>query len=164
MMNRFLKGRRAAPWAWMQTGPLTVDAERLAAVAAERIPPNDQSLAAVAAERIPASTHTPACTEGALLPKRVAEATPEVSETEDTKLTLDDFPALKAAMESFEKRGDPILISIDPEPSAEGALPKPAPERRAKANPRKSRSKRIAKSRKSSSRRSEKTISPKNPN
>ena len=47
-MNRFLKGLRAAPWAWMQTGPLTVDVE---------------GLAAVAAERIPASTHTPARTE-----------------------------------------------------------------------------------------------------
>jgi hypothetical protein len=170
MMNRFLKGRRAAPWAWMQTGPLTVDAERLAAVAAERIP---------------ASTHTLACTEvhteaaaraecGALLPERAAEAAEneivESSEpafpsedaepaTEDTKLTLDDFPALKAAMESFEKRGDPILISIDPEPSvtepdyilaaeaAEGDLDEPAPKpRRAKPNPRKTRSKRIAKS------------------
>jgi hypothetical protein len=77
---------------------------------------------------------------------------------EDTKLTLDDFPALKAAMESFEKRGDPILISIDPEPSvtepryipaadaAEDDLPERAPERRAKPNPRKTRSKRIAKS------------------
>jgi hypothetical protein len=142
----------------MQTGPLTVDAERLAAEA---------TLA-----------RTPACTEGALLPERVAEAPdgvllperatvvadtelgepalPEESKSavEDTKLTLDDFPALKAAMESFEKRGDPILISIDPELSdvhtpvgdaAEGTLPESAPQRRAKANPWKSRSKRIAK-------------------
>jgi hypothetical protein len=149
-MNRFLKGRRAAPWAWMQTGPLTVDPERLAAEA---------TLA-----------RTPACTEGALSPERVAEASEnEIVEsaepaptsqeaepaTEVTNLSLNDFPALKAAMESFEKRGDPILIPINPEPSdvhtlaaeaAEGALPERAPKpRRAKPNPRKSRSKRIAK-------------------
>jgi hypothetical protein len=166
-MNRFLKGR-AAPWAWMQTGPLTVDVEaRLSNndPEPERIPPNACTLVAGA---------TPACTEGALLPERAAvaadtdvveraelagaseEAEPAV---EDTKLTLDDFPALKAAMESFEKRGDPILISLDPEPSvtepdyilaaeaAEGDLDEPAPKpRRAKPNPRKTRSKRIAKS------------------
>jgi len=171
-MNRFLKGRRAAPWAWMQTGPLTVDVEA-------RLSNHDPE-----PERIPASTHTPARTEvyteaaaqaecGALLPERIAEETlaavaaeNEIIESagparlfeeaepvvEETKLTLDDFPALKAAIESFEKRGDPILISIDPEPSVteplypEGTLPEPAPKpRRAKANPRKTRSKRIAK-------------------
>jgi len=165
-MNRFLKGR-AAPWAWMQTGPLTVDVEsRLSNndPEPERISPNACTLVAGA---------TPACTEGALLPERVAGAAEnEIVESaepalpsedaepavEDTKLTLDDFPALKAAMESFEKRGDPILISLDPEPSvtepdyilaadaAEDDLPERAPERRAKPNPRKTRSKRIAKS------------------
>jgi hypothetical protein len=166
-MNRFLKGR-AAPWAWMQTGPLTVDVEA-------RLSNNDREC-----ERIPASIHTEAtcaervnqeqvlasdrtlhCTEGALLPERAEPAVaPEETEpaVKDTKLTLDDFPALKAAMESFEKRGDPILMSIDPEPSvtepgytlaaeaAEGALPEPAPiRRRSNAKPRKSRSKRIVK-------------------
>jgi hypothetical protein len=166
-MNRFLKGR-AAPWAWMQTGPLTVDVEaRLSNndPEPERIPPNACTLVAGA---------TPACTEGALLPERAAQAAEnEIVESaepalpcedaepavEDAKLTLDDFPALKAAMESFEKRGDPILMSIDPEPSvtepvytlaaeaADGDLPELAPKpRRAKLNPRKSRSKRIAKS------------------
>src|ERR1700689_1335536 len=70
-MNRFLRGLRAVPWAWMQTGPLTVDAERLAAEAAERIP---------------ASTRTPARSEvyteaaaqaecGAPLPEGIAEQT-----------------------------------------------------------------------------------------
>src|SRR5271163_1361637 len=87
MMNRFLKGRRAAPWAWMQTGPLTVDAERLAAVAAERIPASDHTLAAEAAEAVVQAERTDLPTE---------EAEPPI---EDIKLTLDDFPALKAAME-----------------------------------------------------------------
>jgi hypothetical protein len=166
MMNRFLKGRRAAPWAWMQTGPLTVDVEA-------RLSNNDPE-----PERIPPNACTPACTEvyteaaaqaecGTLLSERGAvaadtdvieraepalaseEAEPAV---EDTKLTLDDFPALKAAMESFEKRGDPILMSIDSEASVtepvytESDLPERAPKpRRAKATPRKSRSKRIVK-------------------
>jgi hypothetical protein len=171
-MNRFLKGR-AAPWAWMQTGPLTVDVEaRLSNndPEPERIPPNACTLVAGA---------TPACTEvhteaaaraecGALLPERAAGAAEnEIVESaepalpsedaepavEDTKLTLDDFPALKAAMESFEKRGDPILISVDSEPSdvhtleADGDLPEGAPKRRrSNAKPQRSRSKRIAKS------------------
>lgn len=183
-MNRFLRGLRAAPWAWMQTGPLTVDVEA-------RLSNHDPE-----PERIPASTHTPARTEGALLPERAhteggsspecvnvptecadivepeserpqrqgtvstvpltkepsGVSTPEVAATESTKLTLDDFPALKAAIESFEKRGDPIMITVDTQPSAtepvytEGDLPERAPKpRRAKANPRKTRSKRIAK-------------------
>src|SRR6202451_1736734 len=152
-MNRFLKGLRAAPWAWMQTGPLTVDAERLAAVAAERIP---------------VSAHTPARTEvysedaaqaecGAPLPEGIAEETlaavaaeNEIIESaepalpseeaepavKDTKLTLDDFPALKAAIESFEKRGDPIMITVDTERSGsepvhtEGDLPERGPKPR----------------------------------
>src|SRR5271156_2085598 len=157
MMNRFLKGRRAAPWAWMQTGPLTVDVEARMSnndPEPERIPPNACTLVAGATpaaageascaecERTPANIHTEAVVqaERANLPTKAAE--PAV---EPTKLTLDDFPALKAAMESFEKRGDPIFISIDPEPASEGALTKPAPERHARANPRRSRSKRIAK-------------------
>ena len=176
-MNRFLKGLRAAPWAWMQTGPLTVDVEA-------RLSNHDPE-----PERIPASTHTPARTEvyteaaaqaecGALLPERIAEETlagaaaeNEIIESEEparpseeaepaveeTKLTLDDFPALKAALESFEKRGDPIMITVDTERSgsepvhtlaaeaAEGDLPERAPKRRrAKAKPTKRRSKRIA--------------------
>ena len=160
MMNRFLKGRRAAPWAWMQTGPLTVDVEarlsnddreRPVAAAAERgsspeyvnVPTERADAVERTEPQLPQRQGTALAVPQNVEPSGVS--TPEVSETEDTKLTLDDFPALKAAMESFEKRGDPILISIDPEPAAEDALPKPAPERRAKANPRKSRSKRIAK-------------------
>jgi hypothetical protein len=171
-MNRFLKGR-AAPWAWMQTGPLTVDVEA-------RLSNNDREFpVAVAAdpESSPECVHVP--TEHTDVveraepqwPQRQGTAlavpqntepsgvsTPEANESESTKLTLDDFPALKAAMESFEKRGDPILLSIDPEPSvtepvytlaaeaAEGDLPERAPiRRRSNAKPRKSRSKRIVK-------------------
>jgi hypothetical protein len=172
-MNRFLKGR-AAPWAWMQTGPLTVDVEsRLsnndrefpAAVAAD--PESSPECVNVPTECADVVEHTepqwpqrqgtvstvPLTTEHSGVSTLVAEATPEANETESTKLTLDDFPALKAAMESFEKRGDPILMSIDPEPSVtepvytEGDLPEPTPKRRrSNANPRKSRSKRIVKS------------------
>ena len=176
-MNRFLKGLRAAPWAWMQTGPLTVDVEA-------RLSNHDPE-----PERIPASAHIPARTEvyteaaaqaecGAPFPERIAEETvaavaaeDEIIETaepalpseeaeptvKDTKLTLDDFPALKAAIESFEKRGDPIMITVDTERSgsepvhtlaaeaAEGDLPERASQRRrAKANTTKRRSKRIA--------------------
>jgi hypothetical protein len=160
-MNRFLKGLRAAPWAWMQTGPLTVDVEA-------RLSNHEPE-----PERIPASTHTPARTEGALLPERIAEETlaavaaeskiiesaeparpSEEAEpaVEETKLTLDDFPALKAAIESFEKRGDPIMITVDTERSGsepvhtEGDLPERAPKRcRAKAKPTKHGGNRIAK-------------------
>jgi len=193
-MNRFLRGLRAAPWAWMQTGALTVDVEA-------RLSNHDPE-----PERIPASTHTPTRTEvyteaatqaecGALLPERAhtdgsspeyvnvpteyadivepeseraqrqgtvstvpltkepsGVSTPEVAATESTKLTLDDFPALKAAIESFEKRGDPIMITVDTERSGsepvhtEGDLPERAPKRRrAKPDLRKSRSNRIAK-------------------
>jgi hypothetical protein len=40
---------------------------------------------------------------------------------------LDSLPAFKAAIESFEKRGDPIMVSVDPEPSdAEAARTRPA--------------------------------------
>ena len=170
-MNRFLKGLRAAPWAWMQTGPLTVDVEA-------RLSNHDPE-----PERIPASAHIPARTEvyteaaaqaecGAPFPERIAEETVAAvaaedeiiesaqparpsEETEptvkDTKLTLDDFPALKAAIESFEKRGDPIMITVDTERSGsepvhtEGDLPERASQRRrAKANTTKRRSKRIA--------------------
>ena len=167
-MNRFLRGRRAAPWAWMLTGPLTVDAERLAAEAAEQIPASARTPPTVAAEpavrlerddvvdqpelqlshrqgtalAVPLATRhsgvsTPEGSELAVGPKEAEPA------AEDTKLTLDDFPSLKAAMESFEKRGDPIMIRGDDDPS--DAEPECAPKRRTNAKPRKSRSKRIVK-------------------
>jgi len=37
--------------------------------------------------------------------------------TEKPANLLDSLPAFKAAIESFEKRGDPIMVSADPEPS-----------------------------------------------
>jgi len=150
-MNRFLKGR-AAPWAWMQTGPLTVDVEA-------RLSNNDRERL-LAEETLPCTEvyteggSSPEC--GALLPERVAGAAeseivesaepalpPEEAEpaVEDTKLTLDDFPALKAAMESFEKRGDPIMIPVDTEPSSTQLAPK---RRRAKAKPAKRKPNRIS--------------------
>jgi len=47
--------------------------------------------------------------------------------TEKPANLLDSLPALKAAIESFEKRGDPIMVSADPEPSdAEAARTRPA--------------------------------------
>jgi hypothetical protein len=47
--------------------------------------------------------------------------------TEKPTNLLDSLPAFKAAIESFEKRGDPIMISVDPEPSdAEAARTRPA--------------------------------------
>jgi len=47
--------------------------------------------------------------------------------TEKPANLLDSLPAFKAAIESFEKRGDPIMVSVDPEPSdAEAARTRPA--------------------------------------
>jgi hypothetical protein len=107
----------------------------------------EQTLAVVAAENGIIESAEPA--------RPSEEADPAV---EDTKLTLDDFPALKAAIESFEKRGDPIMITVDTERSgsepvhtlaaeaAEGDLPgRASKRRRAKANTTKRRSKRILK-------------------
>ena len=172
-MNRIQRDRLRAPWAWMQTGPLTVDVE------ARMSNPDPERPVAEAAEPIPTSIHTEAVERPAVgaeraesqLPQRQGTAfhpelrrvavpqnteysgvsTPEAIATEDTKLTLDDFPSLKAAMESFEKRGDPIMIPVDTEPSStqrvytEGDLPERAPNRRSKAKLRKSRSKKIVK-------------------
>jgi hypothetical protein len=133
-MNRFLKGRRAAPWAWMQTGPLTVDVEA-------RLSNNDSERLAAVVAPVAETTNI-----DVVEPAQVDEldAAPEEAEpaAEDTKLTLDDFPALKAAMESFEKRGDPIMISVDTELSSTLHAPK---RRRSNAKPRKSGSKRIVK-------------------
>jgi hypothetical protein len=158
----------------MQTGPLTVDvesrlsnndSERPVAAAAERgsshecvnVPTERADVVERTQPQLPQRQGTASAVPLTTEPSGVS--TPEVSETEDTKLTLDDFPALKAAMESLEKRGDPILISIDPDLSvtepvhtlvaeaAQDDLPERAPKpRRAKPNPRKTRSKRIAKS------------------
>ena len=155
----------------MQTGLLTVDVEaRLSNHDSEpqRIPASTHTPA-----RTEVYTEAAAQAEcGALLPERIAEQTlaavtaeNEIIESaeparlseeaepavEDTKLTLDDFPALKAAIESFEKRGDPIMITVDTERSGsepvhtEGDLPERAPKRRrAKANPAKPKHKRIS--------------------
>lgn len=53
-MNRTRTGRGAPPWAWMQTGPLTVDVEACMSN------PNRERLSAEAAGRISANIHTEA--------------------------------------------------------------------------------------------------------
>jgi hypothetical protein len=59
--------------------------------------------------------------------------------TEKPTNLLDSLPAFKAAIESFEKRGDPIMVSVDPatlaeEPAAPQSRPKP--RKRPKREPR----------------------------
>jgi hypothetical protein len=54
----------------------------------------------------------------------ITEAQPTI---ENPTNLLDSLPAFKAAIKSFEKRGDPIMVSVDPEPSdAEAARTRPA--------------------------------------
>ena len=45
---------------------------------------------------------------------------PDANNPEIQPILLDSLPALKAAIESFEKRGDPIMVSVDPEPPKRG--------------------------------------------
>jgi hypothetical protein len=79
----------------------------------------------------------------------VAEAAPSDPANVPTKETqpttekpanlLDSLPAFKAAIESFEKRGDPIMVSADPQPlDEEPAAPRsqPKPRKRPKRKPR----------------------------
>jgi hypothetical protein len=59
--------------------------------------------------------------------------------TEKPTNLLDSLPAFKAAIESFEKRGDPIMVSADPAPlDEEPAAPqsRPKPRKRPKRKPR----------------------------
>jgi hypothetical protein len=65
---------------------------------------------ATAAETTPVAEAAPS--DPANAPTKEADPT-----TEKPANLLDSLPALKAAMESFEKRGDPIMVSADPEPS-----------------------------------------------
>jgi hypothetical protein len=98
--------------------------------------PTPPPLAAEAAAPITDSTPAPATTKAAVQPKCTAEV-PEESAPKKTGNLLDELPAFKAAIESFEKRGDPILITVDTEPTvAESqakrrrAKPKPAKRKR----------------------------------
>jgi hypothetical protein len=85
------------------------------------------------------STHAPACTGAAVEAKCTAEV-PEESVPKKTGNLLDELPAFKAAIESFEKRGDPILIPVDTEPTVADSQAKRS---RAKSKRPKLRSKRI---------------------
>ncbi len=111
------------------------------AAVAERAstPPAEASPDAAAAETTPLERETYPQHQGtAQLPQRqgtasavpsaaehsgvsalVAVATPEAAahSPSDKANLLDSLPAFKAAMESFEKRGDPIMVSVDAEPS-----------------------------------------------
>src|ERR1700722_12176723 len=157
MMNRFRRGRNVSQWAGVQTGPMTVDVEALwanrdrnpvshpvngpakyvspltAYAEYERHKTNASTqLAAPAQNAAPEVAHATAAET-----TPVAEAAPsdpanapteEVGPTTEKPANLlDSLPAFKAAIESFEKRGDPIMVSADPEPSdAEAARTRPA--------------------------------------
>jgi len=157
-MKRFRTGRPASQWAGVQTGPMTVDVEALWAnrdqnyryIPAALTPPATQPTAPAEAAPINESTRPPACTAAAVEAKCTAgfpEEVPEESVPKKTGNLLDELPAFKAAIESFEKRGDPILIPADIEPTvAESsqakrsrAKPKPTTQKRNLLAARKSR-------------------------
>ena len=151
-MNRILRDRRRAPWAWMQTGPLTVDVE------ARMSNPDPERPVAEAAEPIPTSIHTEAVERPAVdaeraesqFPQRQGTAsavpqdiehsgvsTPEVTTgaasseqaepANENRDLLADLPAFRAARDVLEKRGTPIF------PPDNGNAP--AKQQRAKAKP-----------------------------
>jgi hypothetical protein len=142
-MKRFRTGRAAPPWAGGQTGPMTVDVEALMSSRdpgpvkdpAKYVSPLNARHEYVPAECEPHSEniHTEAaCAERANAPaKEVAPTTGE-----PTSL-LDSLPAFKAALESLEKRGDPILIAADPElPDLEPTRERQPRAKRRKRKPR----------------------------
>jgi hypothetical protein len=138
-MKRFRTGRFASQWAGVQTGPMTVDVEALWAnrdqnyryIPTALTPPTTQPPAPAEAAPINETTQAPARTVAAVEPKCAAEV-PEESVPKKTGNLLDELPAFKAAIESFEKRGDPILIPADTEPTVAKSQPK---RRRAKPKP-----------------------------
>jgi hypothetical protein len=118
---------------------MTVDVEALWAnrdqnyryMPAALTPPTTQPAQPAEAPPINESTHPPACTEVVVEAKRTAEVTEE-SVPKKTGNLLDELPAFKAAIESFEKRGDPIRIPVDAEPTVAKSQAK---RRRAKPKP-----------------------------
>jgi hypothetical protein len=149
-MNRFRTGRAAPPWVGGQTGPMTVDVEALMATRdRDQVKYVSPLNARHEHECVPPAA--PACAEAVVEAERVAEATgravtdakpeslqrqgtalavpqtaehPGVSTPEEVASLLAEHPALRAAMEALEKRGDPILISVDAEPPAKRRRPK----------------------------------------
>jgi hypothetical protein len=142
-MKRFRTGRPASQWAGVQTGPMTVDVEALwanrdqnyrympAALTPPATQPAQPPLAVEATAPIDESTHAPACTGAAVEAKCTAEV-PEESVPNKTGNLLDGLPAFKAAIESFEKRGDPIRIPVAIEPTVAQSQAK---RRRRKSKP-----------------------------
>jgi hypothetical protein len=138
-MKRFRTGRPASQWAGVETGPMTVDVEALWAnrdqnyryMPAGLTPPATQPAQPPDAAPINESKHAPACTGAAVEAKCTAEV-PEESVPKKTANLLDELPAFKAAIESFEKRGDPILIPVDTEPTVAESQAK---RRRRKSKP-----------------------------
>jgi len=123
-MKRFRTGRPASQWDGVQTGPMTVDVEALWAnrdqnhryMPAALTPPATQPPQPAEAAPINESTLAPACTPATVEGKCTAEV-PEERVPKKTGNLLDELPAFKAAIESFEKRGDPIRIPVDIEPT-----------------------------------------------
>ena len=123
-MKRFRTGRPASQWAGVQTGRMTVDVEALWAnrdqnqryMPAFLTPPATQPPQPAEAAPIDESTNAPAYT-GATVEAKCTPEVPEESVPEKTGNLLDELPAFKAAIESFEKRGNPILIPADTEPT-----------------------------------------------
>ncbi|HEY4877676.1 MAG TPA: hypothetical protein VIH97_00995 [Candidatus Acidoferrales bacterium] len=138
-MKRFRTGRPVSQWAGLQTGPMTVDVEALWAnrdqnyryVPPPITPPATQPTPPPEASPINETTQAAACTGAAVETKCIAEV-PEESVTKKTGNLLDELPAFKAAIESFEKRGDPIRIPAGTEPTVAKSQPK---RRRAKPKP-----------------------------
>jgi hypothetical protein len=105
-MKRTRTGRGAPPWAWQQTGPLTVDVE---ACMSNR---DRERLAADAAARIPASIHNEAA-----FPERVAQSPKSFAAANTKETTLASEAAPHTPMERF------ATVKLVYTPAAEAAGP-----------------------------------------
>jgi hypothetical protein len=148
-MNRFRSGRPAPPWAGCQTGPMTVDVEALMASRDRNPDPVDPvahpineplKYASPLAAYYDYARNAANIQDQAAAAQRAAAPLQEVEPTpEKPPNLLDSLPAFRAAIESFEKRGDPIMVPADPEPlDEEPAAPQsqPKPRKRPKRKPR----------------------------
>jgi hypothetical protein len=105
------------PQALAESGPLA--ANSLVAEATERVTSPQRQGTAQSPQRQGTASAVPSAESHSGVSTLVAVATPEAaahSPSDETNL-LDNLPAFKAAIESFEKRGDPIMVSVDAEPS-----------------------------------------------
>src|SRR6202046_1266513 len=118
-MKRFRTGLAAPPWAGGQTGPLTADVE------------------ALMSRRDPGPVKEPVKYVSPLNAPAESEPTLHTPVPEDEASLLDSLPAFKAAMESLEKRGDPILLTADSELPDLDPTTEPRPKaKRVKRKPR----------------------------